>query len=886
MLRKAVLIFVGGLFAIFLIGSLSFWFFLSWWVPSAGKTRLIEELEKRAPISVHIESIRYEWPQDIVLSEVAVNSRQSGETFFASPVLRLRLGWLSLLLRKQCVFRATSPMTLPCQTTAEVDGWFDLRSTALNATLSLQKFKRENLASFIQKRIPQALQGGDLRLQLTAQQSAKHPLSLDGKLTGEAIVWALPSGQLIADGTVQAQARSPENQKGPWIVEVDAALSRGKIDALPSIGPVSDIEASLHYSNQTVILKQLKASLLGSTWQAEGSTTEKAFEFFVTTEANTGSLIQTFPEMDKDWDTEGTADIRAVCRGNPRQNQLLDCLIAASSKKLSVGFSRFNQPFNDVTGNLDYDLLTRRLTLNPLKAVYANQPVTASGTIDLFSKPGISLRLEGSFPLADITPWLGQKNPVKTLDGLARFAVTANGWLTHPALSGEITLEETQAETDWGQFNNLNTSLRIDDEVFALDELTADLNGQPLSLKAQISPSPFSPAISPKTLFIINGQGRLSLLSAQWRGRMDPYLIWIDEADLAMEESRLRLAGAIARKAQARSRLTANGIIALHELGRLPWKLFGIFQKWQLEGLADAELTFDGLMADPKAADVSARLRAQSLRVRQIPLDDVRCAIDQEKGVLRLNIPSTLVAGGTLIANFALQQNESDHPYQLQADLSGLQLEQLKNTVPAWKDRAVSGNASAHAKLSGLSEKRATWVGEGWINMAGSQLGDVPLLDQLFRGLFGVLADRLGLEMLRRAEITQASTSWMLKQERLLTEDLRLGGVAAHEPVAVYARGSLGLDGSLDFIIEPEFSEAILLQAPSTSTLASTILKAAGQLDRARRLVGRHRLTGSLKKPTYRFELSLQETLKQLAPRPADLIQGLQGILDAVRQQQ
>ena len=119
-----------------------------------------------------------------------------------------------------------------------------------------------------------------------------------------------------------------------------------------------------------------------------------------------------------------------------------------------------------------------------------------------------------------------------------------------------------------------------------------------------------------------------------------------------------------------------------------------------------------------------------------------------------------------------------------------------------------------------------------------------------------------------------------------LADDLRLGGLAGTEPVAIYAKGSVGLDQTLDFVIDPEFSEAVMLEAPTTSTIANTILKTAGGLDRIRRLFGHHRLVGTLNKPEYRFELGPQEALKQVVPAPANIIQhglqGIQGILDAV----
>jgi hypothetical protein len=177
--------------------------------------------------------------------------------------------------------------------------------------------------------------------------------------------------------------------------------------------------------------------------------------------------------------------------------------------------------------------------------------------------------------------------------------------------------------------------------------------------------------------------------------------------------------------------------------------------------------------------------------------------------------------------------------------------------------------------VAGTLQQRATWHGDGWLTAQGQRLADLPLLDRLFQGLFGVLGDRLGLETLRWAQINEASLRWRLVHERIDTQDLRLGGLAGTEPVAIYAQGSVGLDQSLDFVVEPELSEGTVLEAPTTSTMAKTILKVAGAFERLRRHIGRHRLTGTLKNPQYRFEYNVQEVFKPVSPTPADLLRGL-----------
>ena len=130
--------------------------------------------------------------------------------------------------------------------------------------------------------------------------------------------------------------------------------------------------------------------------------------------------------------------------------------------------------------------------------------------------------------------------------------------------------------------------------------------------------------------------------------------------------------------------------------------------------------------------------------------------------------------------------------------------------------------------------------------------------------------------MYKRQQITQVSVQWQLANERFSTKDLRLGGLAGTEPMAIYGTGSVGLDQTLDLVIDPELSEASLLQAPTTSSITGVVLKAIGKLETLRRLVGRHRLTGTIKKPNYRFEVGQQDILKEVDPsNPAGLLQDI-----------
>ncbi len=313
----------------------------------------------------------------------------------------------------------------------------------------------------------------------------------------------------------------------------------------------------------------------------------------------------------------------------------------------------------------------------------------------------------------------------------------------------------------------------------------------------------------------------------------------------------------------------------LAELEQLPFVPLPALHAWHPTGIAEVEMQFRGSISDWPSATMRGRVQAEQLRLHNVPVHQLVGTIEQNNRVLRITIPSALVADGMLAGDLTIHHGETTREYVLQVDITGVELAELAHGVPTWKEQEVAGHASAHVVLSGTWQIRPSWRGEGWFNGEGERLGELPMLDTLFRGVFGALANRLNVEFLRRARITEASFRWRLADERISTEDLRLGGLAGTEPIAVYAKGSIGLDQTLDLIIEPELSEQIVLEVPSTSTIASSILQAAGQMERLRQLLGRHHLTGTISEPEYRFELSMQEVLGQLVPSPVNLLHNL-----------
>lgn len=861
--------------AAMLAASLALWLFLGRWVPIAGKARLIEELERRLPIAVSIGAMRYGLFRGLTLEDVRVVHRQTQEPWCALPSLQLHISRLALL-RRQVAFSGRVAVETPCPTRVTLVGAYSLRDHALRVDAQTEDILLRAVTRPLARHLPSELTGGAVRLRLRLLQAPQAPLELTGRVTGTGLVWAAPgwrmSGDLMLDGSAIPRAHAD----GRWAIHAQTRLAHGTLEGLQVVGAVTRMEGTARLTEDGLEIEELSGTLLDSPWQVDGTLTFKpaTVEMLLTARQQLAPLAAIFPALAKEWRLEGIAALRTVCRGSLEPTRLLDCLSHAEVRDAEVSGGKLVAPLTDVRGTVDLDLLARRLSIASLTARLRGELLTLQGEAGL--RPPMPLRLHatGRLPLEALLPWLNAGTPLTELTGTADVDLHVDGPAGAAQPIGAIELHNTTAALSAPSLaiERLNASVELTPETVEVHEAAMTLNGHPLALQGSMTRT--ADAEFSAVARVPEGELRL-------RGRLSPEDLILEQGLLSLAQSRVSLQGRVARESRRPSAVAFAGTIELSELTAVPFLPLPALEPWALRGAADVQGEFRGRFDDWQAASIRGRVRAGHLEARHLPLEQLVCAIEQRERVLRAQILSALFAEGKLAGELTITHTApARQDVLVQADLIGMALDRLTQAIPAWRNRSVTGRASAHATLSGTWQVRQSWKGEGWLKGDGEQLGDVPLLDKVFRGLFGVLADRLTLDSLRKAQITSVTGRWQLAQERIATDDLRLGGSAGNEPVAIYARGTVGLDHTLDFVIEPELSEGVMLEAPTTATLARTVLQAAGRLEQLRRLIGRHRLTGTLDAPVYRFEFSTREIFKQLAPTSADLFQNL---LDAVR---
>ena len=842
---------------------IALWIALSVWVPVRGKALVIRALEQRWPVQVSIQRLRCPFWRGVMLDQVEITDRATHEVWGVLPRMEVHVNWLALLLIRQVTLRGIASVRQPIQAELSFTANDHLKNSSWSGAITTSSFSLGTVTAPLNRFLPPELTDGTMRLDVNLAQPSTKPLLIAVDAKGERLLWNAASWTLSGDVQLRGTVAPPITDR-PWTVEGDAVLQRGTLKGVAAIGPIEQLEGQAHFTPARLEITQLRGTALGSSWTLEGAVIrapQPSFEALLVSRVRLTRLASAWPAV-ADWHPEGEADVRAVCRGPLAPISAWDCLAQATADHAALTVPQWSQPLTDLAARLTYDVMSRRISIETLRARFMQEPFTCSGDIELTRATDLALHVAGQLPLAHAESWLPVEFPVRELEGFAAFDLQLQGPVDSLRPTGTIVLHEAAAHMTHpeARLEHVESTVRLETHDITVSGTTGQLNGLALTLDGTMTRSDM-PRIT-ATVGFPQGQAQLA-------GRVLPQEILVEPSLLSLGTSRLTMQGRLSRTLEQPSLLDLSGTVELEDLTRAlvfsaPW-----LNAWELRGVTNVRARFDGAFAHWQQAVMTGELRAQALRVRNVPVEQVVCRIEHNPRGCYARIPSARVADGKLIGEFALEHRAGGDYGMLQADITAMQLARLTQAVPAWRSRAVTGDASIHAMVSGMAQQRATWLGEGWLNASGRQLGDIPLLDTLFRGLFGVLGDRLGLESLRRAEITNVSLQWQLAHEQVMTDSLRVGGMAGPEPVAIYGHGHVGLDGRLDLIIEPELSEGVLAEAPALSTLAGTVLKAAGQLERLRRLIGRHHVTGTIRDPAYRFEFTTQEIFKQLAPGTA-----------------
>lgn len=869
------LLIVTALISLLLMGLL--WGFLAYWVPVQGKLMLIETLESNGKLKVAIGAMRYQPLRGCVLEDVLVIDKNTQTPWLQSTQLDARMSWWALLVQRTLNFDIDGPITLPCQTTLRAMGRYQFSSHALSMELHSTDIPISSLSKTLRDKIPIQDMDGQGRLNVLITKAREEPLQISGEVLGQDMRWN--HNDLHATGELKFEGRfiAPGPGSHRWDGKIQVSLKKGHIEGLPSVGGIEQISARATLLPPDALkIDELIGQSLGSAWKAQGllSWNNPSFiEFHISSDAKIAALTSLWPDLKENWQPTGSAHIEAVCRGpwpplqslppvDPAQEKRgtfgMDCLARSHIQKATLSGSRLLEPLQEISGDISYDHLTSQLIIHDLAGSIQQEVLNVYGNLSFSTPPAMALGVIGKLPLEMLKQWLPQPQPFTEISGMADVALELEGPLSHPIPTGKITLGNTYLKLKAlsQPIENVQGLLVLNEQEITMQDITLTVAQQPLTLTATITREN-APHLA-ATIQWPAGQFDL-------RGQLSQDAFVVQEGKLSLSQSKLQIRGTVSRNPERPHALNLEGSLNLRELSQLPFLPSVSWVNHLPQEPISLKATVEGYPTRWQEATIQGYLRAPSIRIQEIPVERVNCQFEQQAKVLRLKIPEALIAGGKLQGELKLNYREETTDYLVQADMTALQLEGIAHAISAWRNRTVKGTASAHLELSGTWKDPASYQGEGWLNASGEQLGDIPLLDRLFeRGIFGPLAERLGLEPLRRAVITQASLHYRVAQEHIDTDDLRLAGLVGTAAIVIYARGRIGFDQRIAFEIEPELSEQILYQSEAIPAIAN-VLRSANIIDGLHLpKLFRYQLTGTLKEPKARFQFSPGELIKEL----------------------
>jgi len=844
------------------------------WVPTTGKAWLEARLEQRFAKDVSIGALRATLWGELHFEDVRVTDPSTSITWFAASDLKAQVGWLRLLVQRQVAFSLTGSLTAPAQTTVDLSGRYDLRARQGVVTILTSAIPIERLIPEAARLLPPALKAGQAQLKgrLTWQRDTLPIFS--GQLIGSQFVWSHEAlriaGDLRADGTIEPTP----NAATPWSVDLSVHVGRATIEGLPFLRAADDIRGVLHVVNDTLEIKRLSGTSQGSPWQMEGtivSWVSPYAELAVQTRVDLSRLSTFDLDIPMTWQPTGTAELKAVCRGWLSRRPLMELMANASIHDASLSPPAWPTRVEHLEGTFNYDHLTRQMTIPALTGRLEAQTITLRGSVRLTTPAVLDLVAETTGDLGALRPLIPDGHPIQELVGPMTGAVHVSGPMTRVQWEGHGTLQDARMSLRGvpKPIDKLNGTIAFTNQQVSTTRLSATIDGQPIVLTGQVTDLTAIPTI------LIHAQIAQTSVNAKAQWHTDRVLV--ETLELAVGESRLTAHGEIGRLPHQPKDMVLTGTMQLADLSQIPWMNLKGVEAWRLQGEATVQARVAASLGQLSSTQTSGVVRAEMITVRDLPIHKVTAELEQGQGRVAIRVTDATLGGGRLVGDSLINRTEQPPRYLLEFDVTKTDLAQLAPAIPAWRDRQIAGEVSAHARLTGVWAHRASLRGEGWVHATGERLGNLPLLDRLLRGFFGALADRLGLATLRSAQITDLAAQWHLANERIISDDLRLRGVSGTEPVAIYVRGSIGLDKTLDLTVEPDLSEQLVLRAPNTSAFSSALLKTVGGLERLRRLVGRHRLTGTIEKPQYKFEFSLDQLFNQTIPS------GLQQLFDALR---
>ncbi|MCB9757022.1 MAG: AsmA family protein [Candidatus Omnitrophica bacterium] len=307
-----------------------------------------------------------------------------------------------------------------------------------------------------------------------------------------------------------------------------------------------------------------------------------------------------------------------------------------------------------------------------------------------------------------------------------------------------------------------------------------------------------------------------------------------------------------------------NGTVALNltDLSSLP-----IIPPALKQASLDGIINFDGQYFLPDLAwqklSLNAKATAKELNLYGHSFQNVFANLTTHANKSQnIKLDATLYHG-QLSLDATLTPTAKDLFADISANLSELNLAELKHNFPKLENKDLSGLLYANTKFSGPLANSSALKGTGAILITDGKLLELEML----KGIWKVLFNNLLVSDYRNIKFTQAKATFKIADGKVTTEDLILKSI----PADISARGWVGFDNTLNFDIVADVRETPLITSSAIQAVPTTIISQV-----AKNVIG-IKLTGSLTNPKIKYKILPLKALKKTGD---SIFQGIAGMFE------
>ena len=257
-------------------------------------------------------------------------------------------------------------------------------------------------------------------------------------------------------------------------------------------------------------------------------------------------------------------------------------------------------------------------------------------------------------------------------------------------------------------------------------------------------------------------------------------------------------------------------------------------------GHLTADFTLKGDLENPLLADIDARISTSYLRLYGFTASDFDMELTQRNGIAVIGSVTSRVYGGTLRAEGKIDLVSKNNPYQLNAELKDVRLQDLKRDTPL-KDTNISGTIRARFGIKSGSADLAGLSAWGNIGISNGNLWEI----NLFKGIGALLFKSDFYSVVFR----EGSCDFFVKDKTFFTNSLSLKSNLLH----IFGTVRIGFDKELNAFLKAEFTDE--------GVDAASMTLVPGAIERYSIIEGK----GSIDNPQFKIRPDLSNVVYDIA---------------------